>query len=94
MCSAESANSRDTIPELRCLSIKSESCLTDRRRLPNCRYMGYNKALIDRFVNMGFEVEKVVEAFIFVGIDRNGGDDYALEEAYMGDVTARLLGEQ
>lgn len=56
--------------------------------------MGYNKALIDRFVNMGFEVEKVVEAFIFVGIDRNGGDDYALEEAYMGDVTARLLGEQ
>jgi ubiquitin-conjugating enzyme (huntingtin interacting protein 2) len=60
---------------------------------PN-RYQGYNKDLIDRFVNMGFEVETVVEAFNFVGIDQNGGEDYELEEAYMGDITARLLGEQ
>ncbi|KAM7203070.1 Ubiquitin-conjugating enzyme/RWD-like protein [Rhypophila sp. PSN 637] len=58
------------------------------------RYQGYNKDLIDRFVNMGFDVDKVVEAFNFVGIDRNGGEDYELEEAYMGDITARLLGEQ
>lgn len=58
------------------------------------RYAGYNKDLVDRFVNMGFDVDKVVEAFIFVGIDRNGGNDYELEEAYMGDITARLLGEQ
>lgn len=43
---------------------------------------------------MGFELDKVVEAFLFVGIDRNGGRDYELEEAYMGDITARLLGEQ
>lgn len=57
------------------------------------RYQGYNKDLIDRFVNMGFDVDKVVEAFNFVGIDRNGGEDYELEEAYMGDITARLLGE-
>ncbi|KAM7187672.1 Ubiquitin-conjugating enzyme/RWD-like protein [Naviculisporaceae sp. PSN 640] len=57
------------------------------------RYQGYNKELIDRFVNMGFDVDKVVEAFNFVGIDRNGGEDYELEEAYMGDITARLLGE-
>lgn len=55
--------------------------------------MGYSKALVDRFVNMGFEVDSVVEAFVFVGIDRNGGEDYVLEEAYMGDITARLLGE-
>lgn len=56
--------------------------------------MGYNRDLVDRFVNMGFDVEAVVDAFVFVGIDRNGGQDYELEEAYMGDITARLLGEQ
>jgi len=56
-------------------------------------YDGYNKDLIDRFVMMGFDVDRVVEAFNFVGIDRNGGQDYELEEAYMGDITARLLGE-
>jgi len=57
------------------------------------RYQGYNKDLIDRFTSMGFDVEQVVDAFVFVGIDRNGGQDYELEEAYMGDITARLLGE-
>ena len=56
-------------------------------------YDGYNKDLIDRFVLMGFDIDRVVEAFNFVGIDRNGGQDYTLEEAYMGDITARLLGE-
>lgn len=43
---------------------------------------------------MGFQLNAVVEAFLYVGIDRNGGEDYELEEAYMGDITARLLGEQ
>jgi ubiquitin-conjugating enzyme (huntingtin interacting protein 2) len=42
---------------------------------------------------MGFDVDRVVEAFVFFGIDRNEGQDYELEEAYMGDITARLLGE-
>jgi ubiquitin-conjugating enzyme (huntingtin interacting protein 2) len=58
------------------------------------RYMGYNKDLVERFVNMGFALDSVVEAFIAIGIDRNGGRDYVLEEAYMGDIVARLLGEQ
>lgn len=57
------------------------------------RYHGYNKELVNRFVNMGFDVDRVVEAFQFVGIDKNNGEDYILEEAYMGDITARLLGE-
>ncbi|KAL4946299.1 hypothetical protein BDV06DRAFT_182685 [Aspergillus oleicola] len=57
------------------------------------KYDGYNKQLVDRFVHMGFDVDQVVSAFNFYGIDRNGGEDYELEEAYMGDVTARLLGE-
>lgn len=57
------------------------------------RYEGYNKDLVDRFVNMGFDVDRVVSAFKYVGIDMNDGEDYELEEAYMGDITARLLGE-
>ncbi|KLJ05657.1 ubiquitin-conjugating enzyme (huntingtin interacting protein 2) [Blastomyces silverae] len=56
-------------------------------------YDGYNKDLVDRFCHMGFDVARVVSAFKYVGIDRMGGEDYELEEAYMGDVTARLLGE-
>ena len=43
---------------------------------------------------MGFGLDAVVDAFLFVGIDKNNGCDYQLEEAYMGDITARLLGEQ
>lgn len=50
--------------------------------------------MVDRFVNMGFELDAVVEAFMYVGIERNGGEEYEMEEAYMGDITARLLGEQ
>lgn len=42
---------------------------------------------------MGFDVESVVASFEYVGIDRNDGQDYELEEAYMGDITARLFGE-
>ena len=49
--------------------------------------------MINRFVLMGFDLDRVVAAFDYVGIDSNGGDDYELEEAYIGDITARLLGE-
>lgn len=58
-----------------------------------CRYHGYNQNMIDGFVFMGFDLERVVAAFEFVGIDHNDGEEYALEEAYIGDITARLLGE-
>ncbi|KAH7032647.1 ubiquitin-conjugating enzyme/RWD-like protein [Microdochium trichocladiopsis] len=66
----------------------SPSVVDDSRR-----YQGYNRELVNRFVSMGFDVDRVVEAFLFVGIDKNNGLDYELEEAYMGDITARLLGE-
>ena len=56
-------------------------------------YDGYNKELVDQFAGMGFDVPRVVEAFQFVGIDRNGGQFYELEEAYIGDITARLFNE-
>ncbi|CAG7951505.1 unnamed protein product [Penicillium olsonii] len=57
------------------------------------KYDGYNKDLVDRFGSMGFDVERVVAAFRFVGADRMGGQDYQLDEGKMGDITARLLGE-
>lgn len=61
--------------------------------LTQTRYRGYNRHLVDRFTDMGFEVDRIVEAFLHFGIDKNDGRDYVIEEAYMGDVTARLLGE-
>ena len=57
------------------------------------RYGGYNEHMINRFVHMGFDLDRVVSAFDYVGIDPNDGEDYELEEAYIGDITARLLGE-
>lgn len=42
---------------------------------------------------MGFDVEAVVRAFEAIGVNSNNGQDYVLEEAYIGDVTAKLLGE-
>lgn len=53
-------------------------------------YGGYNRNLIDQFVILGYDKETVVEAFKYVGIDRNNGEDYTLEEAYQGDILARL----
>lgn len=57
------------------------------------RYGGYNEEMINRFVWMGFDLDRVVSAFNFVGIDQADGEGYELEEAYIGDITARLLGE-
>lgn len=44
-------------------------------------------------MNMGFDIDRVVEAFHYVGIETYGGEDVELEPEYMGDITARLLGE-
>ncbi|KAI1076660.1 ubiquitin-conjugating enzyme/RWD-like protein [Whalleya microplaca] len=62
-------------------------------QIDESRFRGYNRTLITRFTNMGFDLDRVVEAFEHFGIDRLDGQDYELEEAYMGDITARLLGE-
>lgn len=56
-------------------------------------YRGYNRNMIDKFTNMGFQVETVVAAFEYVGIDKADGEEYELEEEYIGDVTARLFNE-
>ncbi|CAI7626405.1 unnamed protein product [Penicillium glandicola] len=55
------------------------------------KYDGYNKNLIDRFTSMGFDVDRVVAAFRYVGAERRGGQYYELEEGCMGDIAARLL---
>lgn len=72
---------------------KAQQAKENEEKSKLAAYHGYNKDLIDRFVAMGFDVEAVVAAFEYVGIDKMGGEDYELEEAYMGDITARLFGE-
>jgi ubiquitin-conjugating enzyme (huntingtin interacting protein 2) len=64
-----------------------ESTVTDTI---DARYEGYHRDMVQRFVDLGFTTEAVVEAFKYVGIDRNNGQDYVLEEAYQGDIAARL----
>ncbi|KAK3677470.1 Ubiquitin-conjugating enzyme E2 1 [Vermiconidia calcicola] len=56
-------------------------------------YRGYNRNMIERFVGMGFQVEQVVSAFEYVGVDKADGEEYELDEEFIGDVTARLFGE-
>ncbi|KAI1171740.1 putative ubiquitin carrier protein [Nemania sp. FL0916] len=73
--------------------VKPRSHVAPREKVDDSRYKGYNKDLINRFVNMGFDIDKVVEAFQYFGIDTYGGEDVELEPEYMGDITARLLGE-
>ena len=80
----EAAKSAQYVRTLRDISSAS---LTARR------YRGYNRALVDRFSAMGFDVPTVVAAMEYVGIDTNEGQDYELEEEYMGDITARLFHE-
>lgn len=56
-------------------------------------YKGYNRSMVDQFKDMGFSVDQVVSAFEYVGIDKNDGEQYELEEEYIGDITARLFNE-
>ncbi|KAL8868990.1 MAG: hypothetical protein Q9174_004609 [Haloplaca sp. 1 TL-2023] len=57
------------------------------------KYHGYNTDMVDHFTGMGFDLERVVAAFEYVGIDHNDGQHYEMEAAYAGDIIARLLGE-
>ena len=57
------------------------------------RYRGYNQNLVERFTNIGFDACAVLDALELAGIERNNGMDYVLADAYLSDVTARLLGE-
>lgn len=49
--------------------------------------------MIQKFVNMGFEVPAIVDAFENFELDDNDGEYYELEPEYVGDVTAYLCGE-
>ncbi|KAK5677359.1 Ubiquitin-conjugating enzyme E2 1 [Elasticomyces elasticus] len=83
--------SEATAKERKKLEDKEKKRAEERRKRE--AYHGYNAAMIERFTGMGFQVEQVVSAFEFVGIDKAGGEEYELEEEYIGDVTARLFGE-
>ncbi|KAI5365298.1 Putative ubiquitin-conjugating enzyme E2, UBA-like superfamily, ubiquitin-conjugating enzyme/RWD [Septoria linicola] len=75
---------------------KKPSDKEDKRRREAARvasYRGYHDRLVNQFTDMGFSAEDVVAAFEWVGIDKNDGEYYQLEEEYMGDITARLFGE-
>ncbi|KAE9982653.1 Ubiquitin-conjugating enzyme E2 1 [Venturia inaequalis] len=72
---------------------KAQDAKDNENKAKLAQYHGYNQNLVERFVAMGFDVPTVVGAFEYVGIDRMDGQDYELEEAYMGDVTARLFNE-
>lgn len=72
---------------------KAQEAKENEEKAKVAQYHGYNQNLVDRFVAMGFDVATVVGAFEYVGIDRMDGQDYELEEAYMGDITARLFNE-
>jgi ubiquitin-conjugating enzyme (huntingtin interacting protein 2) len=72
---------------------KAQEAKENEQKAKLAQYHGYNQNLVDRFVAMGFDVPTVVGAFEYVGIDRMDGQDYELEEAYMGDITARLFNE-
>jgi ubiquitin-conjugating enzyme (huntingtin interacting protein 2) len=72
---------------------KAQEAKENEEKAKLAQYHGYNQNLVDRFVAMGFDVPTVVGAFEYVGIDRMDGQDYELEEAYMGDITARLFNE-
>lgn len=54
-------------------------------------YHGYNRNMVDRFRDMGFQVEQIVDAFEFVGIDKAGGEEYEIDEEYISEITGRLL---
>jgi hypothetical protein len=49
--------------------------------------------MIDNYVNMGFEIERVVQVFREVNIPTAGGIWQPLPEQFHSFVTARLLGE-
>ncbi|KAG5992367.1 hypothetical protein E4U43_003802 [Claviceps pusilla] len=57
------------------------------------RYMGYHPGMMEAFVEMGFDVDVVVQAFIRVGIQRNNGQWFQLGPDNIGDITASLCGE-
>lgn len=55
------------------------------------QYQGFNPIMIDRWTEMGFDVPKVVTAFVVVGIERKDGRNYELSASQAADVTAKLL---
>jgi len=89
--SASGAGDETTQKERRRADEKERKKNEQRRRLE--AYHGYNPAMVEQFVSMGFQVEQVVAAFEYVGIDKADGQQYDLEEEYIGDITARLFGE-
>nr|POE56598.1 ubiquitin-conjugating enzyme e2 1 [Quercus suber] len=90
--SSSSATVTDT-QQRRTKSIDEKEAKRLQEESRRAAYHGYPQSMIDQFVPLGFTVEQVVAAFEYIGIDTNEGEEYELEEEYIGDVTARLFNE-
>lgn len=65
-------------------------CLTDKRY----SYQGFPKTMVDKFLDMGFGAEQVIDAFRRTGISPNNGHPYTPSfPGWEQHVMARLLGE-
>lgn len=57
-------------------------------------YQGFPKPMVDKFLDMGFEANQVIDAFKKTGIFPNGGQPYTPSlHGWEQHVMARLLGE-
>ncbi|KAI0199479.1 putative ubiquitin carrier protein [Astrocystis sublimbata] len=56
-------------------------------------YQGYNRALVDKFVELGFPVERVVEAFEHCHIPKYNGQYVPIEQDIGSDIADRLFGD-
>ncbi|KAI0398090.1 putative ubiquitin carrier protein [Xylariaceae sp. FL0594] len=54
------------------------------------RYQGYNKAVVNPFLDMGFDIDRIVEALQYVGI---GTDAVRLGPDIVADITSHILGD-
>lgn len=57
------------------------------------RYQGYNRETVNRFTDLGFQVEDIVGVFKQVGLPTRGGDYFHPSEELVDLVTTKLLGE-
>lgn len=57
------------------------------------RYDGYNQEVVDRFTDLGFQVEDIVRVFKEIKLPTRGGAYFPQTEEFMDIVTTKLLGE-
>ncbi|KAF2862487.1 hypothetical protein K470DRAFT_280792 [Piedraia hortae CBS 480.64] len=96
---ATTSGSKHTVPGSSVAAgsdVKECRCAIQNSRGPRAShdaYRGYNKAMTDRFVAMGFSVPQVVDSFEFIGLQPNGGREFPLDDGWINEITAHLFRE-